>query len=138
MKRKLLNIMFCLMAIVANFSICACSDDEPDEEDYRMTYLSDTYTPTSTAKLEATYNGVAVTDANAKVTLKTPDNTVGTFDINGIVADMAKVQISNVPMTFNEDNYHFEFSGSATTNGKTVKISGYVTYHLLVIDITDK
>ena len=130
--------MFCLMAIVANFSICACSDDEPDEEDYRMTYLSDTYTPTCTAKLEATYNGVAVTDANAKVTLKTPDNTVGTFDINGIVADIAKVQISNVPMTFNEDNYHFEFAGSTTNNGKTVKISGYVTYQLLVIDITDK
>ena len=130
--------MFCLMAIVANFSICACSDDEPDEEDYRITYLSDTYTPKSTAKLEATYNGVAVTDANAKITLKTPDNTVGTFDINGIVADIAKVQISNVPMTFSEDNYHFEFSGSATANGKTINISGYVTYHLLVIDITDK
>ena len=81
---------------------------------------------------------MAVTDANAKVTLKTPDNTVGTFDINGIVADIAKVQISNVPMTFNEDNYHFEFAGSTTNNGKTVKISGYVTYHLLVIDITDK
>ena len=103
-----------------------------------MTYLSETYTPISTAKLEATYNGVAVTDANAKVTLKTPDNTVGTFDINGIVTDITKVQISNVPMTYNEDNYHFEFSGSATANGKTINISGYVTYHLLVIDITDK
>ena len=92
----------------------------------------------STAKLEATYNGVAVTDANAKVTLKTPDNTVGSFDINGIVTDITKVQISNVPLTYNEDNYHFEFSGSATANGKTINISGYVTYHLLVIDITDK
>lgn len=138
MEKRLKNLLLIAVSVLTLMGICACSDDEPDEEDYRMTYLSDTYTPTSTAKLEATYNGVAVTDANAKVTLKTPDNTVGTFDINGIVADITKVQISNVPMTFNEDNYHFEFSGSATTNGKTVKISGYVTYQLLVIDITDK
>lgn len=138
MEKRLRNLLLIAVSVLTLMGICACSDDEPDEEDYRMTYLSDTYTPTSTAKLEATYNDVAVTDANAKVTLKTPDNTVGTFDINGIVADITKVQISNVPMTFNEDNYHFEFSGSATTNGKTVKISGYVTYQLLVIDITDK
>ena len=138
MKIELKNLFLLAVSVVTLLSICACSENEPNDEDYRMTYLSETYTPTSTAKLEATYNGVAVTDANAKVTLKTPDNTVGTFDINGIVADIAKVQISNVPMTFSEDNYHFEFAGSTTNNGKTVKISGYVTYHLLVIDITDK
>ena len=138
MKKELKNLFLLAVSVVTLLSICACSENEPNDEDYRMTYLSETYTPTSTAKLEATYNGVAVTDANAKVTLKTPDNTVGSFDINGIVTDITKVQISNVPLTYNEDNYHFEFSGSATTNGKTVKISGYVTYQLLVIDITDK
>lgn len=138
MKIELKNLFLLAVSVVTLLSICACSENEPNDEDYRMTYLSETYTPTSTAKLEATYNGVAVTDANAKVTLKTPDNTVGSFDINGIVTDITKVQISNVPLTYNEDNYHFEFSGSATTNGKTINISGYVTYHLLVIDITDK
>ena len=138
MKIELKNLFLLAVSVVTLLSICACSENEPNDEDYRMTYLSETYTPTSTAKLEATYNGVAVTDANAKVTLKTPDNTVGSFDINGIVTDITKVQISNVPLTYNEDNYHFEFTGSATTNGKTIKISGYVTYHLLVIDITDK
>ena len=138
MKKELKKFLLLAVSVVTLLSICACSENEPNDEDYRMTYLSETYTPTSTAKLEATYNGVAVTDANAKVTLKTPDNTVGTFDINGIVTDITKVQISNVPMTYNEDNYHFEFSGSATANGKTINISGYVTYHLLVIDITDK
>ena len=138
MKKELKNLFLLAVSVVTLLSICACSENEPNDEDYRMTYLSETYTPTSTAKLEATYNGVAVTDANAKVTLKTPDNTVGSFDINGIVTDITKVQISNVPMTYNEDNYHFEFSGSATANDKTINISGYVTYHLLVIDITDK
>ena len=138
MKKELKNLFLLAVSVVTLLSICACSENEPNDEDYRMTYLSETYTPTSTAKLEATYNGVAVTDANAKVTLKTPDNTVGSFDINGIVTDITKVQISNVPLTYNEDNYHFEFSGSATANGKTINISGYVTYQLLVIDITDK
>ena len=72
MKKELKNLFLLAVSVVTLLSICACSENEPNDEDYRMTYLSETYTPTSTAKLEATYNGVAVTDANAKVTLKPP------------------------------------------------------------------
>ncbi len=119
--------------------LSSCGDGEPSNEDYRKSYLSDTYTPTSTtAKLAATYNGVAVTKADAKVVFSSAENKVGDFEVINIIPNTKSLKIKSVPLTHDAANYKYDFAAETVSNKKTVKIEGNVQGGLLTVAITEK
>lgn len=130
--------IFLLFAIIA-MCLSSCSDNDKNNEDVYYSYISGTYSPSSTSlKLEATFNGSAITSTTSNVAFSTKDNKTADITINNIVTNNASVKLTNVQLVENKSQGGYDFSGSQTISSGTLKYTGNVVLGCLTLTLTTK
>jgi hypothetical protein len=119
--------------------LSSCSDNDKNNEDVYYSYISGTYSPSSTSlKLEATFNGSAITSTTSNVAFSTKDNKTADITINNIVTNNASVKLTNVQLVENKSQGGYDFSGSQTISSGTLKYTGNVVLGCLTLTLTTK